>query len=295
MSSALVRAATPLLELRAASGGALRDVSLILHTADRIALVCAHASDRETMLALCMGAQPPSGGLVHVQGADAAGARDATTRALGVMLSEPSSSVDGRLSVEDAVGAAGEPPEAVQDALADAGVANVDGLLARPLHLADRRLRARVALAAAIAHAPVGIVADDSPALAPADRADLLGAIATACDARGLALLLLTPDLGVATTMCRHVAVVLAGRVVEEGPADALAAAPRHPYTRDLAVAAGLASGRIASRAGTLSATACAFSPLCPRATERCRSVRPPLELSGPAAESVACWHPHVR
>jgi len=290
MSSALVRARAPLLELRGASAGEVCEVSLAVQAGERVALVCARPGERETLLELCMGTIPPTGGIVRVRAADAT---LSATDLLGVVLSDPCASVDGRLSVADAVGEAGGGTVAVTAALAGAGVATVDGLLARPVHTVDPRLRARVALAAALAHAPAGLVAEDPAALPPTERADMLGAISAACGARGLALLLLTPDLGVATTMCSHVAVLLAGRIVEEGPADRLATTPRHPYTRDLAIAAGLLGGPIGSRAGSLSAVACAFSPLCPRATARCRILRPQLELVGAAAESAACWHPH--
>jgi oligopeptide/dipeptide ABC transporter ATP-binding protein len=108
---------------------------------------------------------------------------------------------------------------------------------------------------------------------------------------------LVTHDLGVVAEMADEVAVMYAGRVVERAPAEALFAAPSHPYT------AGLLEclpriGREAALAaipGTVPALGalppgCSFAPRCGRAAGPCATLRP--ELRAMPAGAVACHHP---
>jgi oligopeptide/dipeptide ABC transporter ATP-binding protein len=99
-----------------------------------------------------------------------------------------------------------------------------------------------------------------------------------------------------------RVAVMYAGDVVEEGNADALMRAPRHPYTRALLAAVP----RLRSQGGPVPAAVvgrpafryevalgCAFAPRCPLAEERCRREEPPLQPH-PDGRWVACWKAEV-
>jgi oligopeptide/dipeptide ABC transporter ATP-binding protein len=112
-------------------------------------------------------------------------------------------------------------------------------------------------------------------------------------------VLLITHDLGVVAELATEVAIIYAGRIVERAPVARLLREPRHPYTRALldAVPRIRAEGVRALPAipGTMPRPGelppgCAFHPRCPRASERCRSERPPLERTGDS--ELACWHP---
>jgi oligopeptide/dipeptide ABC transporter ATP-binding protein len=114
----------------------------------------------------------------------------------------------------------------------------------------------------------------------------------------GMAMLLITHDLGVLAETAQRVAVMYAGRVVESASVAALFAHPRHPYTRGLLRSIPrIARERPASLEeipGTVPSLAalpagCAFAGRCDLATARCATQRPPLETVG-AEHDVACW-----
>jgi peptide/nickel transport system ATP-binding protein len=116
----------------------------------------------------------------------------------------------------------------------------------------------------------------------------------------GMAVLLITHDLGVVADIADRVVVMYAGRTIEEASAEALFARPSHPYTKGLLDAvpnpARHAEGglrEIPGRVPTLRASpaACTFADRCGRADDVCRQHRPDL-VPGPAGHPVRCWHP---
>jgi oligopeptide/dipeptide ABC transporter ATP-binding protein len=114
---------------------------------------------------------------------------------------------------------------------------------------------------------------------------------------QGVALLLITHDLGVVAETCDHVAVMYAGRIVEEASAAQLFAHPRHPYTQGLL--AGVldlhdpAPIRVAIEGAVPDLahppSGCRFHPRCPHAQPICSRESPPLRATGPDA-LAACW-----
>src|SRR5690606_20742762 len=102
-------------------------------------------------------------------------------------------------------------------------------------------------------------------------------------------VLLITHDLGVVAESCDRVVVMYGGRVVEEGPVEAIFHDPRHPYTQGLLGAIprlGQRVDRLAVIPGTVpSATewpaGCRFHTRCPHATELCRTASPPAAAAG--------------
>jgi peptide/nickel transport system ATP-binding protein len=101
---------------------------------------------------------------------------------------------------------------------------------------------------------------------------------------RGLAVLLITHDLAVVAETCARVAVLYAGRVVEEGPTKAVLRSPKHPYTQGIIAALpapdrrrqGLVAISGSVPTGTEEITGCSFAPRCPHVFERCWRVDPP-------------------
>ncbi|MCB1332888.1 MAG: ABC transporter ATP-binding protein, partial [Roseivivax sp.] len=116
--------------------------------------------------------------------------------------------------------------------------------------------------------------------------------------ARGLAIVFITHDFGVVAQLCDRVAVMYAGRIVEEGPTAALLSAPAHPYTRRLiACVPELGGGRRALAAipglppvvDKLPA-GCAFAPRCDKAQDPCRAGT--IALAGTPPRAVRCLFP---
>jgi oligopeptide/dipeptide ABC transporter ATP-binding protein len=152
--------------------------------------------------------------------------------------------------------------------------------------------RQRAMLAMALLGEPELLLTDEpTTALDVTTQAQILLLLRELQRERGLAILFITHDLAVAAGLCDRVAVMYAGRIVEEAPAAALFARPGHPYTEALLgclprVDAPL-GGRLATIEGlpprlSAPAAACTFAPRCPRAVPACRAGEPPLAMEGP-------------
>jgi peptide/nickel transport system ATP-binding protein len=155
----------------------------------------------------------------------------------------------------------------------------------------------RVMIAMALAGNPDLLVADEpTTALDATIQAQILELLATLRREMGMAMVLISHDLGVVAENCDRVAVMYAGRIVEEAPAHQLFADPVHPYAQGLIGALPPLDGprrRLAAIPGTVPDPArmpggCAFAPRCALATEPCGLAVPAL---APIAEdrAVAC------
>jgi oligopeptide/dipeptide ABC transporter ATP-binding protein len=158
--------------------------------------------------------------------------------------------------------------------------------------------RQRAMIAIALACKPGLLIADEpTTALDVTVQAQILDLIARLRRELGMAVLLITHDLGVVAEFCDRVAVMYAGRIVEEAPATALFAAPGHRYTEALlrSMPAANAPGRdLPSIPGSVPPPAargagCVFAPRCGFATPRCRAALP---LLGAPPHRLRCWHP---
>ncbi len=115
----------------------------------------------------------------------------------------------------------------------------------------------------------------------------------------GMALLLITHDLGVVAEMCDQVVVMYAGRIVEQAPAKELFRHPRHPYTAGLLAAMPRLTpkgGKLPSIPGTVPppgkrGVGCSFAERCPRVQQHCHVERPALPAAGDS-HIAACWNP---
>ena len=161
----------------------------------------------------------------------------------------------------------------------------------------------RVMIAMAIACNPRLLIADEpTTALDVTIQAQILELLRELQRERGMALVLITHNMGVVQEMAHRVAVMYAGQVVEEGPVAGLFAAPQHPYTEALLAAmpeqAG-ADGRLATIPGVVPGlydrpAGCLFAPRCRYATARCVAARPELAPAPEAAPTslVRCHYP---
>jgi oligopeptide/dipeptide ABC transporter ATP-binding protein len=161
-------------------------------------------------------------------------------------------------------------------------------------------LRQRVMIAMALACEPALLIADEpTTALDVTVQAQVLKLIKRLCRERQTAVILITHDMGVIAGMCRRVAVMYAGRVVEQADVFRLFASPAHPYTHGLLASlprVGLKQRRLHSIDGLPPRLdrlppGCAFAPRCDRAAERCHKELPPLALLSPGHQ-VRCHFP---
>jgi peptide/nickel transport system ATP-binding protein len=164
-------------------------------------------------------------------------------------------------------------------------------------HQLSGGMRQRAMIAAAVACEPRLLVADEpTTALDVTVQAQILRLLLELRDRTGLAIILITHDLGVVASMCDSVAVMYAGRIMERAPKRELIRHPKHPYTMGLIrsqpglVAEG---DELPSIEGQLPAldqlpSGCRFHPRCPHALPACRRQEVNLEPAG-GDHLVAC------
>ncbi|HVO87215.1 MAG TPA: ABC transporter ATP-binding protein [Casimicrobiaceae bacterium] len=166
-------------------------------------------------------------------------------------------------------------------------------------HQLSGGMNQRVMIAMAIACNPRLLIADEpTTALDVTIQAQILDLLRDLQRERGMALILVTHNMAVVAEMARRVAVMYAGQIVEERDADALFAAPEHPYTAALLAAMperGSVGGRLATIPGIVPGiydrpAGCLFAPRCSYATARSCDSRP--ELRAWAGGRVRCHYP---
>jgi oligopeptide/dipeptide ABC transporter ATP-binding protein len=164
-------------------------------------------------------------------------------------------------------------------------------------------MRQRAMIAMALACDPVLLIADEpTTALDVTIQAQILELLRRLRAEKGMALLIITHDLGVVAGIADRLAVMYAGRIVETGPTREVLRHPRHPYTTGLLRSLPrldrprqAALTPIEGAPPDLAAVpaGCPFRPRCARAIDRCATVDPPLEPTIPGGpHQVACWSP---
>jgi len=166
-------------------------------------------------------------------------------------------------------------------------------------HQLSGGMNQRVMIAMAIACSPRLLIADEpTTALDVTVQAQILDLLLTLQREQGMALVLITHDMGVIAETAQRVQVMYAGQMVEEAATEALFAAPRHPYTAALLEALperAIGRRRLPTIPGVVPGIAdrpqaCLFHPRCRFAAERCRSLAPALRPLGDAW--VRCHYP---
>jgi peptide/nickel transport system ATP-binding protein len=256
-------------------------------------------------------------GSVRLDGAELVGASDATLRSvrgkdIAYIFQEPMTSLNpvftvGRqvaevLRVHEGMSRAQSLARAVE--LLDlVGIPSPRERLKHYPHQLSGGLRQRVMIAMAVACNPRVLVADEpTTALDVTVQAGILDVLRDMRDRLGVAVVLITHDLGVVADVADRVMVMYAGRVVERGDVDELFARPRHHYTVGLlgaVPAARIVAGgdhRLREIPGLVPVLAdqpdaCTFADRCLAAGDRCRDAAPPLARAPESTHDAACWH----
>ncbi len=159
-------------------------------------------------------------------------------------------------------------------------------------------MRQRILIAMASATAPKLLLADEpTTALDATIQEEILVLFREIRDQHGAAIAIITHDLGVIRRICDRIVIMYAGRIVEEGPVEAVFTAPQHPYTRALLASIPvLDEDRVILQAipGQVPNLAslgdfCPFADRCPMVVDRCRNEAPAESLLA-ARHRVFCW-----
>jgi peptide/nickel transport system ATP-binding protein len=196
-----------------------------------------------------------------------------------------------------------EAMDRAEDALRQVRVPSPERRIKDYPHQLSGGMRQRVMIAIALACGPDLLVADEpTTALDVTVQAEIIDLMAELCAAKGTAVLMISHDLGLVANMCKRVAVMYAGRIVESQVADAIFATPTHPYTQGLIDSlprlgerARRGRQKLREISGVVPSIAnypagCRFNPRCPAVTDVCRTIVPeatPL----PADGVVRCHH----
>jgi peptide/nickel transport system ATP-binding protein len=302
-----------------AAGGrvlpAIEDVSLAIAAGETLGLVGESGSGKSvTALSIVRLLQPPgkiTAGRVRFQGTDLLQLPEPEMRQLrgagiGFIFQEPMSALTPVMTVGDHVaealvvhGRAGWA-EARRRAVSLLDAVRIPDAPRRARdypHQLSGGMRQRVMMAVALACDPPLVIADEpTTSLDVSLQAEMLDLLMELRASRRLALLLITHDLGVVARTVDRVAVMYAGRIVEQAPVSALFASPRHPYTRGLLASipgpgAGTRLHAIEGAAPGLGdlPPGCAFEPRCGARLPVCRTSAP-ATVSVSAGHAVACW-----
>jgi oligopeptide/dipeptide ABC transporter ATP-binding protein len=290
---------------------AVQGVSFDIGPGETLALVgesgCGKTSVGRTVLRL----QEPTSGTTTFEGVDLFAldrvALRKMRRRMQIIFQDPYSSLNPRMTVGAAIA---EGIEIHQLATGREIARRVGALLeevgldagsaTRYPHEFSGGQRQRIGIARALAVEPSFVVCDEPvSALDVSVQAQVLNLLADLQQERGLSYLFIAHDLAVVRQIAHRVAVMYLGRIVEEGPTEALLRAPRHPYTVALLSAVPepdperqrarvVLGGELPSPSRPPSG--CPFHPRCfhPLRSERCRSEPPPLR---PVGSSLAACH----
>ncbi len=250
--------------------------------------------------------------VVRFDGTDLAGLGDAALRPyrgarIAMVFQDPMSSLNPVMRVGaqviEAIRAHRDVPsaEARRRAIAllgEVGIADPGERVDAWPHQLSGGMRQRVMIAIALAGEPELLIADEpTTALDVTVQAQILELLDTIRAARGMAVLLITHDLGIVAGRAERVLVMYAGRIVESAATADLFRQPLHPYTRGLFGSLprmDAAAGRLQPIPGAVPPpdrwpAGCRFHPRCPQAIERCRGEVPPL-VTLETTHAAACW-----
>lgn len=286
---------------------AVRDVDLVIAKGEAVGVVGESGCGKSTLGRMVMRLLTPTEGKIAFAGQDISRLSPWQLRPLRsrmqMIFQDPYGSLDPKRRVGEQIGDALDVHKLMG---ADDARKRVEALLVqvglKPEHAAflphafSGGQRQRIAIARALAPNPDFVVADEPIAsLDVSIQAQVVNLLSDLRQTMGLSLMFISHDLHVVRHLCDRIVVMYLGRVVEEGPAQAVFSAPRHPYTRVLLDASPSlkTGGKIKSLKGEIPSPAdppsgCGFRTRCPMAIDACARTQPPLVRSSDH-RAVAC------
>lgn len=282
---------------------ALDGVSLSVKESEIVAVVGESGCGKTTLARAVLGLQPLAAGSINLLGASVKGVGSGIARKVGMVWQDPFASLDPRWTVGKSIR---EAAEIVGDQVDPAAIFEEVGLdpkqIDRYPHQMSGGQRQRVAIGRALALKPPLVICDEpTAALDLSIRAQILNLLKDIQARRKCSFLYISHDLMTVRFLADRVAVMYLGRIVEEGPTEAIFSSPRHPYTKAL-----LESAPTLDVLGQLPEAlpgeipdphqrfvGCRFASRCDRASEKCLAEDPGRSEDGNHA--YFCHHPVVQ
>ncbi|WP_160121851.1 ABC transporter ATP-binding protein [Rhodovarius lipocyclicus] len=296
---------------------AVADMDLVVHGGETVAVVGESGSGKSAFAYSIMRLIDPPGRLAagrieiggrDIMALDEPAMRQVRGREISMVFQEPSTSLNPLMPVgaqiaesillHEAGVSAAQARARTLDLLRLVGIPAPERRIDEFPHQLSGGMRQRVVIAMALACRPALLLADEpTTALDVTVQAQVLDLIDRLKEELGMGVVLITHDLGLVAEHAQRVAVVYAGRKVEEGPAEQVLADPAHPYTAALLACRPdpwqESDAPLLEIPGVVPALAamppgCAFAPRCARAEPVCAETRPELEAVS-AGRLVAC------
>ncbi len=298
---------------------AVNGVDLDVWPGETLAIVGESGSGKSVSMLSVMGLvpTPPAEvtGSVVFDGRELLGLKRSELRAvrgntMAMVFQDPMSSLNPVHSIGSQIGealrihrgaSAREAREAALELLQRVGIPDPARRIDDYPHQFSGGMRQRVMVAMALACGPKLLIADEpTTALDVTIQAQIVDLVRGLRRDFRMAVVWITHDLGVVADLADRVAVMYAGRVVEQGSVDEIYASTRHPYTMGLLRSVPRLTEAVPVKLEEIPGTPpdmrhdvgrCAFAPRCPYADHRSMTARPPLEVADQPDHLVACWH----
>lgn len=295
---------------------AVDGVDLVVGRGEIIAIAGESGCGKTTLARTIMGLQRADSGSVLLDNQPLATSNKALRahrQRVQLVFQDPAGALDPRQTIYETIAEGirvqkipGDEMTLVADALSHAGLRPPEAFFERFPHEVSGGQRQRVAIAAALALGPEVLVADEPvSALDASVKGEILQLLLRLRDELGLAVVVITHDLGLAWAIADRIAIMYLGKIVELGPTEDVLSNPKHPYTEALLSVvpeAGREKRIILSGEApdpTRIPAGCRFNPRCPRLEEeaadpssplrvRCLGEHPVLHLAD-AGHEVAC------
>jgi oligopeptide/dipeptide ABC transporter ATP-binding protein len=300
--SALLQAKNVVLRYSAKGPDVVKHVWLDVHAGDAIGIVGESGSGKSSLARLLVGAVAPSSGEVLIDGHpwNEVSRKNPRRHDVQMVFQDPYGSLNPQRTALETVAEVLRVARHAPASVANREAANLLREVGLPTDTFGRRPQGlsggqcqRVGIARALACEPKVLIADEpTSALDVSVQAQILNLLSDLREHRGLALVLISHDLGVIHYATRTTYVMHSGRVVESGDTDRIFEHPAHQYT--LALLASLPENDGAKLAARdIEPQGCSFAARCPAMRPECLAAPPPPQMIGPEHQ-VSCLYPTI-